>query len=129
MAAPRWIPKGPAPSHGRMTSACTSLDEANRERVQERADDARGSTVIRALRRRSGFMRRTYTRLRRGSSRQLPCVWHLARDAARWMEAAGLAALPFVIAGSLKIAYDLLLYRSFRAHRPPEEQTSGAERD
>ncbi len=33
-----------------------------------------------------------------------------------------LAALPFVIAGSLKIAYDLLLYRSFRAMRPPEER-------
>jgi MFS family permease len=45
------------------------------------------------------------------------------------VEAAGLAALPFVIAGSLKIAYDLLLYRSFRAHRPPEERPSGTERD
>ena len=33
-----------------------------------------------------------------------------------------LAALPFVIAGSLKIAYDLLLYRSFRSLRPPEER-------
>ena len=33
----------------------------------------------------------------------------------------GLAALPFVIAGSLKIAYDLLLYRDFRSVRPPEE--------
>jgi len=32
-----------------------------------------------------------------------------------------LAALPFVIAGSLKIAYDLLLYRAFRSVRPPEE--------
>ncbi|MET0772421.1 MAG: MFS transporter [Candidatus Limnocylindrales bacterium] len=30
--------------------------------------------------------------------------------------------LPFVIAGSLKIVYDLLLYRSFRAVRPPEER-------
>jgi MFS family permease len=29
---------------------------------------------------------------------------------------------PFVIAGSLKIVYDLLLYRGFRAVRPPEEQ-------
>ena len=29
---------------------------------------------------------------------------------------------PFVIAGSLKIVYDLLLYRGFRATRPPEEQ-------
>jgi predicted MFS family arabinose efflux permease len=29
---------------------------------------------------------------------------------------------PFVVAGSLKIVYDLLLYRDFRATRPPEEQ-------
>jgi len=45
------------------------------------------------------------------------------------VEAAGLAALPFVIAGSLKIAYDLLFYRSFQAHRPPEERASGTERN
>ena len=41
------------------------------------------------------------------------------------VEAAGLAALPFVIAGSLKIVYDLLFYRSFQAHRPPEERLPG----
>ena len=29
---------------------------------------------------------------------------------------------PFLIAGGLKIAYDLLLYRSFRALKPPEER-------
>ncbi len=29
--------------------------------------------------------------------------------------------LPFFIAGTLKIAYDLLLYRGFVAVRPPEE--------
>jgi MFS family permease len=34
---------------------------------------------------------------------------------------ASLAGLPFVIAGSLKIVYDLLLYQRFRALRPPEE--------
>jgi MFS family permease len=34
----------------------------------------------------------------------------------------GLAALPFVLSGSLKIVYDLLLYRSFQAMRPPEER-------
>jgi len=34
----------------------------------------------------------------------------------------GLAALPFVLSGSLKIVYDLLLYRSFQAVRPPEEE-------
>ena len=44
------------------------------------------------------------------------------------VEAAGLAALPFVIAGSLKIVYDLLLYRSFQAHRPPEERAPRVER-
>jgi uncharacterized membrane-anchored protein YitT (DUF2179 family) len=29
--------------------------------------------------------------------------------------------LPFFIAGTLKISYDLLLYREFRAIQPPEE--------
>ena len=29
--------------------------------------------------------------------------------------------LPFFIAGTLKIAYDLLLYRAFVSVRPPEE--------
>jgi hypothetical protein len=39
----------------------------------------------------------------------------------------GLGGLPFVIAGSLKIVYDLLLYRSFRAIRPPEETVEADE--
>jgi predicted MFS family arabinose efflux permease len=34
---------------------------------------------------------------------------------------AALTGLPFVIAGGLKIVYDLLLFRSFRSVRPPEE--------
>ncbi|MEO8228282.1 MAG: MFS transporter [Chloroflexota bacterium] len=34
---------------------------------------------------------------------------------------AGLAAVPFLVAGGLKIVYDLLLYRAFRAVEPPEE--------
>ena len=34
---------------------------------------------------------------------------------------AATAALPFYIAGGLKIVYDLLIYRDFRALRPPEE--------
>ncbi len=38
------------------------------------------------------------------------------------VEGIGLGGLPFVIAGSLKIVYDLLLFRSFRARRPPEER-------
>lgn len=33
-------------------------------------------------------------------------------------------AAPFFLAGGLKIVYDLLLYRSFQAIRPPEEQTT-----
>jgi MFS family permease len=36
----------------------------------------------------------------------------------------GLSSLPFLISGSLKIVYDLLLYRSFRRTRAPEEQTA-----
>ncbi len=32
-----------------------------------------------------------------------------------------LAGLPFVLSGGLKIVYDVLLYRSFQAIRPPEE--------
>ena len=37
----------------------------------------------------------------------------------------GLAALPFVIAGSLKITYDLLLFQGFRSVRPAEEGGGG----
>ena len=37
---------------------------------------------------------------------------------------AALATAPFVISGGLKIVYDLLLYRSFRRLRPPEEATA-----
>jgi len=37
------------------------------------------------------------------------------------MASAGLASVPFFLAGGLKIVYDLLLYRAFRAVRPPEE--------
>ena len=33
-----------------------------------------------------------------------------------------LASIPFFIAGALKAAYDLALYRSFRSLRPPEER-------
>jgi MFS family permease len=35
----------------------------------------------------------------------------------------GLMNVPFFIAGALKIAYDILLYREFLAIRPPEEMT------
>ena len=37
------------------------------------------------------------------------------------MASSGLLALPFYLAGSLKIVYDLLLYRDFRSLTPPEE--------
>jgi MFS family permease len=39
---------------------------------------------------------------------------------------AAAAGLPFVIAGGLKIVYDLLLYRRFRGLRPPEERAVDA---
>jgi hypothetical protein len=34
----------------------------------------------------------------------------------------GLMGAPFVIAGSLKIVYDVLIWRGFRAIKPPEEK-------
>jgi MFS family permease len=39
-----------------------------------------------------------------------------------------LAGLPFVLAGGLKVVYDLLLYRSFRGLPPPEEAALDAPR-
>ena len=36
---------------------------------------------------------------------------------------AALLSIPFFVAGGLKIIYDLLLYRSFSAVKPPEEKT------
>ena len=37
------------------------------------------------------------------------------------LAAPALLSVPLFLGGGLKIVYDLLLYRSFRAHRPPEE--------
>ena len=37
------------------------------------------------------------------------------------LASAALMGLPFALAGALKIVYDLLLYRSFRRRKPPEE--------
>ena len=34
-----------------------------------------------------------------------------------------LLSLPFFLSGGLKIIYDLLLYRSFKAVKPPEEKS------
>ena len=39
---------------------------------------------------------------------------------------ASTAALPFFLAGGLKIVYDLLVYRDFRSVRPPEESAQPA---
>jgi MFS family permease len=36
-----------------------------------------------------------------------------------------LLSVPFFLCGGLKIAYDLLLYYTFRHHRPPEERPEG----
>ena len=44
------------------------------------------------------------------------------------MASAGTAALPFFLAGSLKIVYDLLIYRDFKSVRPPEEVAVAADR-
>jgi MFS family permease len=41
--------------------------------------------------------------------------------AAPLMAAPALAGVPFIVAGALKIVYDLLLWRAFRAHPTPEE--------
>jgi predicted MFS family arabinose efflux permease len=38
------------------------------------------------------------------------------------LAAPGLAGVPFMIAGGLKIVYDLLVWRGFRAVKPPEER-------
>ena len=38
---------------------------------------------------------------------------------------AGLASIPFFLAGGLKIGYDLLLYRAFRSGRTPDERAEG----
>ncbi|MFL5725170.1 MAG: MFS transporter, partial [Chloroflexota bacterium] len=37
-----------------------------------------------------------------------------------------LASIPFFLAGGLKIAYDLLLYRAFRSGRTPDERSRPA---
>jgi MFS family permease len=44
------------------------------------------------------------------------------------VSSASFASLPFYLAGGLKIAYDLLLYRAFRTVRPLEERRASNER-
>ena len=41
------------------------------------------------------------------------------------MASVGYAAVPFYLAGGLKILYDLLMYRDFRNVKPPEERARG----
>jgi MFS family permease len=43
---------------------------------------------------------------------------------AQLMAVPGMMSVPFFVAGGLKIVYDLLLYRGFRAVKPPEEVSS-----
>jgi MFS family permease len=38
------------------------------------------------------------------------------------LRAAALTGLPFYLGGGIKVVYDLLLWRAFRQHRPPEER-------
>jgi predicted MFS family arabinose efflux permease len=44
--------------------------------------------------------------------------------AAPLIASASLTSLPFFLAGGLKIAYDLLLYRAYRAGRTPDERVA-----
>ncbi len=44
------------------------------------------------------------------------------------LASASLLSVPLFLAGALKIVYDLMLYRSFKAIRPPEESSSVAPR-
>jgi len=48
-------------------------------------------------------------------------VTGIARTVGPLLGIAALASVPFLLAGSLKIVYDLSLYRSFRSIKPPEE--------
>jgi MFS family permease len=47
---------------------------------------------------------------------------------AQLMGVPGLMTVPFFVAGGLKIVYDLLLYKSFRSVKPPEEHGNGSPR-
>lgn len=44
-----------------------------------------------------------------------------------FLAAPGLISVPFFVAGGLKLVYDALLYRNFRALRPPEERKTAAD--
>ena len=69
-----------------------------------------GSTVVSAL---NAVVRKAFNI---SSNAFLELQWYLF--------AASFLSTPFFIAGGLKIVYDLLLYRSFSAVKPPEEKKS-----
>lgn len=49
--------------------------------------------------------------------------WAVAPSAAGWLMQAAALGAPLVIGAGMNIAYDLLLWRSFRRIRPPEERS------
>ncbi|HVQ26821.1 MAG TPA: MFS transporter, partial [Planctomycetota bacterium] len=50
--------------------------------------------------------------------------WALGPLLAAWTVSAGTLVGPLVVGAALKLAYDLLLWRGFRAVRPPEERAA-----
>ena len=48
--------------------------------------------------------------------------WAVMPGVAGWLMRGGSLAVPLYLGAAMKIAYDLLLWRAFRAHRPPEER-------
>jgi predicted MFS family arabinose efflux permease len=51
------------------------------------------------------------------------CAWAVAPAFAGLLMHGTSLAIPLYVGAAMKIAYDLLLYVAFRAHRPPEERT------
>ncbi len=56
-------------------------------------------------------------------ARSVGAAWSPALTGA--MLSTGWLALPFFVSGGLKIVYDLTLWQSFRALKPPEEKHAG----
>ena len=47
--------------------------------------------------------------------------WAVAPTFAGWLMQSQSMAVPLIIGSSMKIAYDILLYRAFRGVKPPDE--------
>ena len=47
--------------------------------------------------------------------------WAVAPAFAGWLMQSQSMAVPLIIGSSMKIAYDILLYRAFRGVKPPDE--------